>query len=347
MKEKQNIILCDCEIDEVKDLKDGLESLDNDIYIYIYQIKSHIANWKRKGKLSEVKRYLKYFRIGFKYFVHRKKYNVIIGWQQFYVLILSYFCSIFHVKKRNKLVVMNFTYKKKNKFGKIYHSFMAKCLNPKYIDYIHVLSKNYATEISKEFNFPLDRIIVTYFGISDHYEEYSKLTRPSKYKDTKYALSIGRSNRDFDFLINSWDNIDYHLVIISDKYEGQTNNPNIEILRDVCGDDSYPWIANCECMIIPIDDGSICSGDTVLLTAMSLKKKVIVTTPSTLAEMYVENNKTAFCINKTKEELEEAMNKIISSSDNSIGENARSCFLENYSRKQLGINVAKAINERR
>ncbi len=36
MKEKQNIILCDCEKDEVKDLKDGLESLDNDIYIYIY-----------------------------------------------------------------------------------------------------------------------------------------------------------------------------------------------------------------------------------------------------------------------------------------------------------------------
>ncbi len=35
MKEKQNIILCDCEADEVKDLKDGLESLDNDIYIYI------------------------------------------------------------------------------------------------------------------------------------------------------------------------------------------------------------------------------------------------------------------------------------------------------------------------
>ena len=33
MRHKENIILCDCEADEVKDLKNGLESLNNDIYI--------------------------------------------------------------------------------------------------------------------------------------------------------------------------------------------------------------------------------------------------------------------------------------------------------------------------
>lgn len=311
--------------------------------IYIYQIKSHIANWKRKGKLSEIKRYLKYFRIGFKYFIHRKRYNIVIGWQQFYTLIMSFFLSIFHVKKCNKIVVMNFTYKKKNKLSKMYHWFMKKCLNPKYIDYIHVLSKKYAEDISKEFDFPLDRIIVTYFGISDKIDEYSKLERPQEYLDTKYVLSIGRSNRDFKWLIDSWQDIDYNLVIISDKYEGTTNNPNIKIIKNVAGNESYPWIANCEAMIIPIDDGTICSGDTVLLTAMMLKKKVIVTTPSTLAEMYVANNKTAYCINKDKEELEEVINKIRNSIDNIIGENARNCFLENYSRKQLGMNIAECI----
>ena len=34
MRQKENIILCDCEADEVKDLKCGLES--SNIYIYIY-----------------------------------------------------------------------------------------------------------------------------------------------------------------------------------------------------------------------------------------------------------------------------------------------------------------------
>ena len=250
---------------------------------------------------------------------------------------------MFSVKKCNKIAVMNFTYKKKNKLSKMYHWFMKKCLNPKYIDYIHVLSKKYAEDISKEFDFPLDRIIVTYFGISDKIDEYSKLERPQEYLDTKYVLSIGRSNRDFKWLIDSWQDIDYNLVIISDKYEGTTNNPNIKIIKNVAGNESYPWIANCEAMIIPIDDGTICSGDTVLLTAMMLKKKVIVTTPSTLAEMYVANNKTAYCINKDKEELEEVINKIRNSIDNIVGENARNCFLENYSRKQLGMNIAECI----
>jgi len=36
MRQKENIILCDCDADEVKNLKSGLESLNNDIYITKY-----------------------------------------------------------------------------------------------------------------------------------------------------------------------------------------------------------------------------------------------------------------------------------------------------------------------
>lgn len=340
MKAKQNIIICDCEASEVEEFKDGLESFD----VIKYEIKSHISNGMRKNKLSDMTRYLRYFFVAFHYFFLRKKYATIVGWQQFYGLIIAYFCSLFHVKKTNKLIVMNFTYKKKTKFAKIYHSFMKKCLNTKYVDYICVLSHNYAVEISIEFNYPLDRILVFGFGIKDEYEEFSKMERPTKYKDAKYALSIGRSNRDFGFLINAWESIDLPLVIISDTYKGKSDNPRIEILRNVVGRESHRWIFNCEFVIIPISDGNICSGDTVLLTAMSLKKKVIVTSPSTLSEMYVRDGVNGYCIGKNKHELESVINKIsLESDDNTVGENARVCYQENYSRKQMGINTARFI----
>ena len=145
------------------------------------------------------------------------------------------------------------------------------------MDYLHVLSQSYAEEISNSFNFPIEKILVIPFGINDPYEEFSKLERPSDAPEKGYVLSIGRSNRDYDFLVSGWKNISFPLVIISDTYEGDGNgNSNVRVIRNVAGEESYPWIANCTAMVIPIDDGIVCSGDTVLLTALAMKKKVVV-----------------------------------------------------------------------
>ena len=149
---RENIIVCDCEADEVESLCDAINKKEQ-----TFSVKSHIANWKRTGKISELKRYLKYFSVAWHYFTKRKKYNVIIGWQQFYTLIFCFYSSLFHTKKRNTVVALNFTYKdKKGKLANIYKWFMKKCLNPKYLDYIHVLSQNYANITSKLFDLEID-----------------------------------------------------------------------------------------------------------------------------------------------------------------------------------------------
>lgn len=60
-----------------------------------FYVHSHIANWKYTGKVGEARRYMKYFGIGFLYFCNRKKYDMLIGWQQFYTLIDSFFVQYF------------------------------------------------------------------------------------------------------------------------------------------------------------------------------------------------------------------------------------------------------------
>ena len=70
--------------------------------------------------MRRVKRYLKYFAVAFKYFLSRKKYGAIVGWQQFYTLIFVFYCSLFRVKKRNTVVVLSFIYKDKTYIKTIY-----------------------------------------------------------------------------------------------------------------------------------------------------------------------------------------------------------------------------------
>jgi len=170
------------------------------------------------------------------------------------------------------------------------------------------------------------------------------LEKPGQAPKEGYALAIGRSNRDYDYLIRTWEQIDYNLVIISDEYIRSDLPDNITLINDVSGDAQYPWIANCNFMIIPIKDTSICSGDTVLLTAMSLEKTIFVTSPSTLAEMYVENGVNAIFISKDEEESRKTLQKYINNGmANDIGILARKTFLEKYSRYAMGRRVASFL----
>lgn len=158
-----------------------------------------------------------YFWVGFKLFLNRSQYGAMVCWQQFYALTYCFFCELFRVKKCNTVIAVNYTYKAKHgKFARAYRWFMGKCTSEKYLDYIHVLSESYADIISGEFSYPRERSIVATFGVNDQYEAFSDLPAPGGYEKDGYALSIGRSNRDFDFLVRAWREIDFPFVIISD-----------------------------------------------------------------------------------------------------------------------------------
>ncbi len=338
---KKNLVLIDCEDWKLKEFVDGIKSKGFDIECY-----KDVANGVRTSKFSDLKRYFKYFSAPFKLFLHRKEYDYLIGWQQFYALNFCFWCSAFHVKKECRVIALNYTYKKKpGIIGKIYRWYMEKCICTGYIDYVHVLSPNYAKVISEEFNFPIEKIVTTPFGLYDMMPMYGECERPDRAPAGKYVLSIGRSNRDYDYLVDVWDEIDTNLVIISDTYRRTDLPENVLLINDVTGEDKYPWMNNCDSLIIPIDDVKVCSGDTVLLTAMSLAKTIFVTNPSTLSEMYVEDGVDSVYINKNLNETRNIIKKyLVDKADNKIGKTARQNFLDKYSRYAMGRNIAQFMN---
>lgn len=101
-------------------------------------------------------------------------------------------------------------------------------------------------------------------------------------------------------------------------------------------------------MFIPIDDGSICSGDTVLLKAMSYSKPVVVTSPSTLGEMYIDDNVNGLLVEKNIDEFARRVLALFMDSKKmlDIGVNARRKYEIRYSRYQMGVKLGEQIKNK-
>ena len=344
MKHNENIILYDTDEFELIPIQDGVNSVAP--YRFdLYQRPENVElNKHRSGKKDELKRYINYFKGGWYLFFHRKEYKHIICWQQFYALTFGFFCNIFHTKKTCQVIAGNYTYKEKGgKAKKPYYWFMKKALERDIVDYIHIPSNLYADRICKEFGYDKRKIIVHPFGIIDEYDKFSVLPSPVGFEKDSYFLAIGRSNRDYDFLVKVWEGIEYPLVLISDVYKRKVDNPYVTIRNDVGADDQYEWINNCKANIICLNDGNIASGDTVLLMSMMLERLVIVSSPSTLAEMYVENGKNGISVDKDIEKFRKVIRDTIDGKNDQVGKLARESFLKRFERKHLGKEFGKYV----
>ena len=208
-----------------------------------------------------------------------------------------------------------------------------------YIEKIHVPSQNYADALKKTFDIA-DKtdFIVTPFGTPDNYTEWSNL----KCDITDFVLSLGRSNRDFDFLVEVWRQKCLQkkkLVIISDTWNPTSSlPPNVIHLTNIKLDESYSYITNCNMSIVSIKDSNLCSGDTVLLNSMMMAKPVIITSPSTLSEMYVSNGINGLHIPKEPIKAAEIISSTLENKDlmKRLSENARNSYLNNFSRFSMG-----------
>ena len=222
---------------------------------------------------------------------------------------------------------------------------MKKSLERNTIDFIHVSSKKHAKLVCEKLGYEMNKIIIHTFGVDDNYKKYACLETPDGYIKDGFFLSIGRSNRDYDFLLKVWEKISYPLVIICDTYNKKSKNPFVEIKNNINGKEQYTWINNCKANIIIAKDNDVASGDTVLLTSMSLGKLVIVSSQSTLDEMYIKNNINGVAVNKNILCFRETVMKIIEGKYMISQTRIRNSFLKNFTRKALGNEVGKYINQ--
>ncbi len=300
------------------------------------------SNQGRTG-LTNLVRYIKYFLFPLKIFWNRKKYSKIIGWQEFYGLIYAFYCRLFRVKKENTLIIKNFIYKpKKGLVGKVYFRFMNYIVKSGYVDTYICASKTMVQYCCESFGQPEDKFVFLPFGVNDFSAEYTQASPPAN----DYILSLGRSNRDWQFLLDEAKRLDVPVKIICDELHVPDAPANVEILNSVWGAGTHSYIYNCKCMVIPIADGRIASGDTVLLMAMSFGKPIIITKPSCLADDYVTDGYNGLVIEKVPGQLQAAVKRIFldESLYGQLSQNGRQHYLDNHSLYTYGRRVGKLLS---
>lgn len=343
------LILADCEPDEIQQIKECLDrESGRDFRIVVDR-----CNKYHGSLLKRIKRYMSYFSLPFGLVRrHGGRCRVVVGWQQFFALNYAFFYRLFGRRTDTKIFALNFTYKKKpGLVGAIYKRYMSYIAHCPALC-LHVLSNGYADEMAAEFGIDRSRFMVSTFGTDDLYDDWKNLK--CDYSD--FALSIGRSNRDFDFLARVWatDEIQrtgYKLIVISDSWAPAADVqaiPNLIHFDNIKGEASYPYIVNCGFSIVTIDNQTICSGDTVLLNSMMCSRPVVVTAPSTLSEMYITDNGNGLYMPKDVEKAARIIASLITDTvkREQLGREARRTYLSSFTRRSMAESIAGEIVSR-
>ena len=335
---RENVALFDSSQEEAAEFIRGLQDQTGESWRAIVCN----SNKGRQG-LTNVIRYIKYFLFPLVIFFRRKRYATIIGWQEFYGLIYAFYCRLFHVKKCSRLIIKNFIYKpKKGWIGKLYFRFMNYIVKSGYVDTYICASQTMVQYCCEVFGESDEKFVFIPFGVNDFAAAY----QPEAPAAEDYVLSLGRSNRDWQFLLDGAKDIPYPVKIICDELHAENPPENVEILNSVWGDMTHSYIYNCKCMVIPIADGRIASGDTVLLMAMSFGKPIIITKPSCLADDYVTDGYNGIVIEKKPGQLQAAVARIFEDDSlySLLSQNGRQHYLDNHSLYTYGKHVGKIVS---
>jgi len=304
-------------------------------------VKNCVANKGRNGLYNSM-RYIKYFVYPCMIFLNRNKFNSILAWQAFYGLLFAFYCRVFRVEKTNFLLIKNFIYKPKGKkslISKFYFNWMKYIVKSNYVDVCIVSSKSYKDYCRKIFK--VDKFHYIPFGV----EDFNKDFKNEIINEEDFVLSLGRSNRDWKWLIDAFEELPYKLKIICDNLHVKNLPSNVELLDNLHGTETHRFIKRCKVMIIPILDGSVVSGETVLLKTMCFSKPIIITQPSCLADDYVRNYSTGIIISKNQKELKESINRLFTDKSlfRTLSVNARNEYELNYSIFKFAKEIAKYL----
>ena len=294
----------------------------------------------RYDGLRKITRYFTFLLSPLKLFFIRNRYEKIVFWEQFLGLVLVFYCRLFHVKKYPEISIMAMIYKpKKGLVGRIFAWFVRFTVTSSYIRRIIVYSESEVDYYSALFGVPKEKFITEVLGIADRQD-----LRASRTKTEKYYLSAGRSNRDYEFLRRAWPQSREKITVVCDVEKAEDGG-GIHYEKNCHGDAYLRLLAGAYASVVPLQSEKFSSGQLVFLQSFMLGIPVIATKNDTVSE-YVEENKTGFIIDKTKEALAAALKKLDDPEIYaSMSRNARSAYEARFSLYELGFRVGRDCEE--
>ena len=329
MNERKNVILLDSAPQPEWNFRELLERETGEAWT-IWHINSHFSD-------SSFKKKIKFFLFPLKVLFQRKELDTILSYQQFYGLIFAFYCDLLHLKKRNRLIVTTFIYHPKQGWkGKLYRWFIRRAVCSQALDKIVCFSSTEPAYYAELLDAPLDKFVYVPFGIGD-LGRYSDAPPPP---EKRFVLSVGKSNRDYDFLVDCLKDTSYSVRILSDTYLRKDLGPNIQVYSDVFGEDYYKMLSACYCVVVPLQDIHISAGQFVFLQAMMFGKPLIATRSDTVTD-YITDGKNGFIIDKERAILLDRLERLYHEPQlyHKMAQEGRCQFLQNYSLESMARKI--------
>lgn len=327
-----NAVLVDFELKKDWKFPKVLESMSSDKWTVV----DCQTNQYYGQMIKTLFRYVLYFVFPLKIVLNRSRWNIIIAWQQFYGINFAFWCRLFHLKKKNKLIVMTFIYKKKaGLMGRLYHKYMSFAVRSKYIDKIICFSKGESLYYPEVFGVDNSKFIYVPVGIAP--------LKDVETSDEGYIFATGRSNRDYDFLMNVLKDTGYQCQIACDTLSDSQTGGGTIILSNCHGEEMIKRMARAHCVVIPLKDVKVSSGQLVILQAMSLGKPVICTDADGIRDYATED--TAIMVHNDVDSWREAIVSLYEEKKryNCMSESAMELFEKNFTDVAMFNNIAKII----
>ena len=291
-------------------------------------------------KIGNLLRYFLYFAFPLLIIPIRKRYNYIVGWQQFYAINMAFWLRLLHLKRKNKIIIMTFIYKRKEGIlGNIYHKYIHYSITNKHIKNIICHSQNEVKYYTDLFGLPKDIVRFIPLGI-----DVMKIAdEPNNDNSSSFIFSTGRSNRNYIFLTTALSDTAYTLIIAcEDNIQG---NEHTEIIHNCYGNQMLNILKRSYCVCIPLEKPDISSGQLVVLQAMQLGKPIIITRTDSIAD-YIINNYNGFIIGNDKKELLEKLSLLYSNPNiyRTMSLNCISYFNNNFTLDRMAQNLSNIIN---
>ena len=287
-----------------------------------------------------------YIKLGFKAYLRRKNYDVIITWQWVAGMWYAIFVRMFGGGEGGpKLILMGFFYtKRKNKIYSFLRYSLIRFALPA-VTRVICYSSYEAKHHHQFFKCESEKFVFIHLGVDTKRADIQKALKVSL---ENYIFSPGTSNRDYETLFEAVKNLNVKVIVITKPFniKGLEIPRNVEIYFDIYGEQYRQFLWKSKFVVVSLDDVEVSSGQMVLLDSMLYGKALIITRACGTVD-YVTNGKDGFLVPAHDSKiLRENILYLLKHPDkiDRIGESAKKTVFEKYSMLQFARKVYDLIN---
>jgi len=299
------------------------------------------GHWVGKKKIW---RHMTYFYLAMKALYLGNKYDVIIFWQQFIGIYFGILTRLMPFGRADcECAVFPLIYKGKNRFKRLLFSWGLSVASIRHI----IVCSNFEIEIYKSL-FPSvkDKLSSVKYGIQpSNYIEDCLQNNISSNK--KYFFSGGTSNRDYVLLIKAAECLPHinFVFACTEKDIAKIDIPgNVVVVHDAYQEAFEDLILKSICVIIPLKEDNLSSGQIVLLKTMQAGKPIIIAGAKGITEYINEDEAFLYEIGDVyglKNKIEQVYNNTSEASEKA--KRARELFWDSYTMKSFTKDIITQI----